>query len=203
MAVNRYGHFAAVTNVRKAGTGGVRSRGALAVDFLSAERPMLENYLEKLASSADDFDGYNFIGFDGTQLGWFNNVEGQYRLLKAGIYGLSNASLDTAWPKVMRLKDGYDTAVERSGQAEDYLFRLLEDKTLADDDSLPNTGVDLELERQLSPIFIEGDTYGTRCSTIYTLDFNRKARFIERRFSPTRVLIGETTEEFEIEVSAA
>ena len=203
MAVNRYGHFAAVTNVRKRGTGGVRSRGALAVDFLSAERPRIDTYLEHLAATANDYDGYNFIAFDGRALGWFNNVEGQHRLLSQGIYGLSNASLDTAWPKVLRLKDGYNAAIEHSGHVDDYLFGILEDKTVADDDSLPSTGVGLELERQLSPIFIEGQTYGTRCSTVYTLDRVGKARFWERRFDPSRHLLGETNEEFEIAVCAA
>jgi uncharacterized protein with NRDE domain len=38
------------------------------------------------------------------------------------------------------------------------------------DDHLPNTGVGKELERVLSPIYIASPGYGTRCSTILTID---------------------------------
>ena len=203
MAVNRYGHFAAVTNVRKITNGGSESRGKLAVDFLRAEKPDLTRYFAKLSDTADDFDGYNFIAFDGKNLGWFNNVECRHKTLHAGIYGLSNASLDTEWPKVMRLKAGYANAVEDSDRLESYLFDLLQDKTIAPDHALPETGIGQELERQLSPIFIEGHTYGTRCSTVYTLDKQGNARFVERQFNAERTQISESREEFEIEVCAA
>jgi uncharacterized protein with NRDE domain len=45
------------------------------------------------------------------------------------------------------------------------LLAMLEDRTLAPDDELPETGVGLARERALSPKFIELPEYGTRCST--------------------------------------
>ena len=196
-SVYEFGHHRGESN------GGNLSRGRLAVDFLRADKPTLSDYFEQLSSTAHEFDGYNFIGFDGKNLGWFNNVECRHKILDAGIYGLSTASLDTEWPKVMRLKAGYANAVGDSTKLESYLFDLLQDKTIAPDHALPQTGIDQELERQLSPIFIEGATYGTRCSTVYTLDKQGIARFVERQFDASRQQLVESREEFEIEVPAA
>ncbi|HYQ93095.1 MAG TPA: NRDE family protein, partial [Candidatus Competibacteraceae bacterium] len=50
------------------------------------------------------------------------------------------------------------------------LLRLLEDRRRAPDHLLPNTGVDLEWERLLSPLFIESPNYGTRSSTVLQID---------------------------------
>ena len=202
MAINRHGHFAAVTNVRKTATGGNKTRGALAVDFLNQENPDINAYLRRLKTTANEFDGYNFVGFDGRELGWFNNVDQHVRILPIGIYGLSNASLDTAWPKVTRLKTSYNQILATSANIDEPLFELLQDKKIASDESLPSTGIGLTLERQLSPIFIEGPDYGTRCSTLYTLDRRGRARYVERRFDNRRNLIGETSQEFEINLGA-
>jgi len=200
MAINRFGHFAAVTNVRKPAHGGIKSRGALAVDFLTHEAPSAGEYIDSLQKTSNDFDGYNFLAFDGATAAWFNNVETKSKTITPNVYGLSNASLDTLWPKVTRIKDGYAdiSATKDRFKFEQALFALLADEASAKDEHLPDTGVGLTLERQLSPIFIEGDTYGTRCSTIYTLSRSGQARFLERRFDQQKKFLGEVCVEFEI-----
>ena len=54
------------------------------------------------------------------------------------------------------------------GELTTALFGVLSDRILADDADLPSTGVTLEVERQLSSVFIRtpDNTYGTRCSTL-------------------------------------
>jgi uncharacterized protein with NRDE domain len=71
-----------------------------------------------------------------------------------------------------------------SGQAPDSeaLFNLLADTTPAEDEALPDTGVGLETERKLSPIFINLDGYGTRCSTVLIMNAEGKVYFAERNF---------------------
>ena len=202
LAINRAGHFAAVTNVRKPTSGRTKSRGELAVDFLIETEPRVKSYLDRLEHSAHDYNGYNFIGYDGANMAWFNNSDCLSKILPHGVYGLSNAALDTAWPKVVRLKADY---ARFSAQLEDFyenLFLLLSDRKIANDDDLPNTGIELDMERQLSPIFIEGPSYGTRCSTIFTLTHDGDVTFKERRFNANRELIGESSFEFEIELLA-
>jgi uncharacterized protein with NRDE domain len=99
------------------------------------------------------------------QLGYFSNRSQQApRLLEPGLYGLSNALLDSPWPKVeqakMQLNDWLAIADNRQP-----LAGLLSSTTLANDDLLPDTGIGLEMERVLSCQKIITPNYGTRCST--------------------------------------
>lgn len=65
--------------------------------------------------------------------------------------------------------------------AED-IFRLLADRAVVEDKLLPDTGVGIEWERILSPIFIASQTYGTRSSTVIIRDRSGNVTFIERSF---------------------
>jgi uncharacterized protein with NRDE domain len=53
------------------------------------------------------------------------------------------------------------------------------DRTPAPDTELPNTGVSLEWERWLSPMFIEAPGYGTRSSTVLLVSDAGRARMVE------------------------
>ncbi len=100
------------------------------------------------------------------------------RGLGPGVHGVSNAQLDTPWPKVEALKSRLDGALRTApGGASsdpglatlvDALFAALADCTVAADEDLPATGVPLARERSLSSAFIRmpGSNYGTRCSTL-------------------------------------
>jgi len=59
------------------------------------------------------------------------------------------------------------------------LLELLADRTLAPDSDLPRTGVPLEWERWLSPIFIDAPGYGTRSSTALRVDAGGRAWLVE------------------------
>ena len=60
---------------------------------------------------------------------------------------------------------------EARGVHEDFarLFDAFTDATPAPDAALPDTGVGIELERKLSPVFVRGEGYGTRATTIIAL----------------------------------
>lgn len=92
------------------------------------------------------------------------------RTLEAGIYGLSNAALDTPWPKTRALKEALKTAVAAPDllSLEAPLWPALANRQRASDADLPNTGVPLALEQALSSAFVDYPEYGygTRCSTV-------------------------------------
>jgi uncharacterized protein with NRDE domain len=71
------------------------------------------------------------------------------------------------------------------------LFHALSDTTVAPDALLPETGVGRELERALSPPFVAGDNYGTRCSSV-VLVAAQQVVFAERRFGPNAAPAGES-----------
>jgi uncharacterized protein with NRDE domain len=66
--------------------------------------------------------------------------------------------------------------------AEHYL-KLLQNSTKFSDIELPSTGVSMEWERALAPIFIKTPHYGTRSSTLLRVRKDGVFQMIERRFN--------------------
>jgi uncharacterized protein with NRDE domain len=65
----------------------------------------------------------------------------------------------------------------------DTLFSMLADRFIPENRELPETGVGLDWERILSPIFITSPDYGTRSSTLIFIDLNDQVTLIEKTFN--------------------
>ncbi|PSQ61580.1 MAG: hypothetical protein BRD27_03160 [Bacteroidetes bacterium QH_10_64_19] len=180
--VTRRGHWAAVTNVRdqRPRRENAPSRGHLVAEYLTDE-PSPEAYLRALEPQADDYNGFNLLVGTPTEAHYFSNRDGSFRSVPPGIHGLSNAQLDDPWPKVQRGTARME-AVLKNEVDPDRLLAILNDREPAPDDALPDTGVGLEAERMLSPPFIDGESYGTRSSTVILMDRSGTLTFVERTF---------------------
>jgi uncharacterized protein with NRDE domain len=110
-----------------------------------------------------------------------NRINAHPRSLAPGIYGLSNAFLDTPWPKVTRAVGRFACLLARRLDFEQ-LLGLMGDREIARDRELPATGVPLEWERVLSAIQIRANGYGTRTTTILAVRSDGLATFVERSF---------------------
>ncbi len=186
MGVTKNGRFAALTNVRdpKSIQPAAKSRGLIVSDFLAGSAAP-ENFIDNLKDRPSHYNGFNLIVSDGSSLCYFNSVSAQSEALRPGIYGLSNHQLDTAWPKVTRSKAALELALRENAQElETKLFAMLTDRTIAADSALPDTGVGLDKERWLSPVFISRQDYGTRCSTVLIVGASQTL-FVERSFDST------------------
>lgn len=182
LGIRRSGRWAAITNFRRpaAERKDAPSRGALVRDFLTGGTSTSE-YLEALESAGDRYNGYNLLFAAGGRIAYHSNRGASSADLPGGIHGLSNHLLDTPWPKVARGTERLSALLAPSVPLDsEALFGLLSDRTPAADDRLPDTGVGLPLERVLSPIFIEGDRYGTRCSTVLLIRRDGRVSFEER-----------------------
>ena len=191
LALTMAGRIAMLTNVRALGrsVASAPSRGAIVPDWL-ATGASAEHYWRATASRGHN--PFNLLAGDFAQQQWWwaDDQASAPRSLDAGIYGLSNAALDTPWPKVRRLKLALGEALETASSIDllqDSLFAALADRTQASDINLPDTGVGLTRERALSPAFIHTDDgqYGTRCSTLLIVERHAGtlvARVVERQF---------------------
>ena len=188
LGVTREGRFAALTNIRNPAErrSDVRSRGMLVAGFLEGAMDP-EDYVAEIGENGDDYNGYNLIVGTRDKLIWYNNRDAQDErnghALAPGIYGLSNASLDSPWPKVVRTKAQFSSLLCQ-GAPYDAYFEMLKDTTRANDCRLPKTGVDLEWERILSAVCIESPTYGTRSSTVVQLYRDHPPALIEHQLAP-------------------
>jgi uncharacterized protein with NRDE domain len=157
------GRIAALTNVRdpKRHRPEAVSRGGLATAALAG------------GAAIPGTNPYNLIAGDLVRNGWTwrNDASTHAGALPTGVHGLSNAALDTPWPKVRRLTQTLHHALgdaPDAGALSEHLFGVLSDRERAPDADLPDTGIGLERERWLSPAFIVSPDgrYGTRCSTV-------------------------------------
>ncbi|WNQ14027.1 NRDE family protein [Paenibacillus aurantius] len=182
LGVTKKGRFAALTNYRNPEEEGQgkKSRGELVADFLKGHKTP-EAFMSEAKQKRNSYPGYNLLTGDANELYYYSNVEDEVRRLEPGIYGVSNHLLDTSWPKVTHGKAGLANLLHRNDLVEQ-LFELLRNETSFPDEILPRTGVSLEWERLLSPLFVKSDGYGTRCSTILLLT-DETLEFKERTYS--------------------
>ena len=175
MGITRSGHFAALTNhrdLRRTWSGKGASRGVLV-------RQALEPDFDP--NTTGEHDGYNLLYGPWDAIRYRNNITHADIPLEPGVHGLSNALLNTPWPKVERARKAMEEAITGAQQAlTGRLFDLLTDATMAPDDALPDTGLPLEKERAISSIFIPGEAYGTRCSTVLLVGGDGTVHFEER-----------------------
>lgn len=185
LGLTRSGRISAITNYRdpRSERKDAPSRGGLVSGFLRGAMPV-EDYLAFLGREGAAYNGFNLIFGEMNRLCWFSNRGGDPQFLQPGIHGLSNHLLDTPWPKVSHGKEAVERLVITGKNIEpDVLFAILADRTIAPDPLLPETGVGIELERLLSPLFISAPTYGTRSSTVILIDREGEVTFIERSFN--------------------
>jgi uncharacterized protein with NRDE domain len=143
-------------------------------------------------------NGFNLVAGTGREAHWGSNRATAPRALETGVYGLSNAALDTPWPKVVRTKTALADWCARGDTDVEPLFELLGDRAGAPDAELPATGLTRERERLLSAPFIVSAEYGTRCSTVLTVGCDGTARFVERSFDAAGRPTGVVDERFRI-----
>lgn len=192
MGLNARGRVGMLTNVRDMSRqrADAPSRGAIVPAWLASDAGVADFWRGVAAQGHNPF---NLLcgDIDTAQWWWADDRAAAPTLLAPGLYGLSNAALDTPWPKVQRLKNAMSTAIEidtSSAALEAALFTALSDHVSVPDEALPRTGIGLERERSLAPAFIRTPDalYGTRCSTLLIVERRASGlgvHFIERQFA--------------------
>ncbi|MFZ2989193.1 NRDE family protein [Ideonella sp.] len=176
LGLTRSGKLGLLTNVRTPAVTDPQAptRGRIVIDWLTSDQPA-EMFFGRLRGAAHA--PFNLLAADlrENDWRWTSNIAEAPRPLQPGLTGLSNAALDTPWPKVQRLKQGLAEEIERvdsrTALIEALLLRLT-DEVRASDADLPATGVPMEVERMLSSIFVRSPDgrYRTRCSTVLVVE---------------------------------
>ena len=182
LGVSRGGKIAAITNFRdlSALKDPAPSRGLLVSSYLGGPLGPMD-YLESLRTRAGDYSGFNLLAGDSRGLYYFSNMGGGVQKVEAGIHGLSNAFLDTPWPKVEKGKKAFGAVIGQNDLIQnEAVFELLADSTMPPDHELPDTGVGISWERVLSPLFIRSPLYGTRSQALVLVDYADRITFVER-----------------------
>lgn len=206
LGITRSGRFAAITNCRDPARTlpAPRSRGELTLDFLAgSDSPQI--YLQAVAARADSYAGFNLLVADQHSLWYFGNHAGAAatapRALPPGLYGLSNASLDTPWPKVELGKSRLRELPDQSPDHES-LLAVVNDHQLASPEALHRQGLTGEMDQALSAQFIQAGHYGTRCSTTLWIEDGGTISWRETSYDEAGSVAGTVNEVFDLAPSA-
>jgi uncharacterized protein with NRDE domain len=196
LGIDRERRFGVVTNFRELQPArpGAPSRGELIPRYLGT-RGDAAALFAALEPQAQQYSGFNLLLTDADSLWYGSNRATPFaRPLPPGVYGLSNELLDTPWPKLERVRRGFEEwlrAPQPPAPAE--LFALLADRTPADAATRHSEGgLPREWQRALSAPFVLHPQYGTRCSTVVLLEPGGALYLAERRFDPQGEPAGES-----------
>ena len=201
LGIDRERRFGVVTNFRELqrARAGAPSRGELIPRYLGATgqagRMRAAEFFAALEPHAAAYSGFNLLLTDADSL-WYgsNRARPFARRLPPGVYGLSNELLDTPWPKLQRVRAGFESWLRQPGQAAPQeLFALLFDRTPAEAARTEDTGaLPPQWARALSAPFVLHPQYGTRCSTLVLLHGDGRLYLAEHRFNSDGSGVGET-----------
>jgi uncharacterized protein with NRDE domain len=185
LGLSRRGRFAALTNFRRgAAHAGARSRGEVVLEYLRSSMSP-GSYVSQLASYADQFAGFSVIVGDlEHDPYYFSNRDDVVQPLKPGLYGLGNDHLDVPWPKVTLAKQRIGALLAGERLRPEQLCDAMDDRSRPADALLPDTGIGIERERLLAPMFVAGEHYGTRAVTAVLIDTHTRAVLHERSYGP-------------------
>ena len=199
LGVAEQGRFAALTNIRDMSLPlGAQSRGALVSDYLASQQTP-QAYLQQVATQVRQYSGFNLLIGDLHSIWYLSSTQPRPIRLNPGVYGLCNGSLDTPWPKLVRARSLFSERLKASDQS---LFELMQDEQRAADDQLPDTGVGLPMERMLSSLFIRGETYGTRATSLLRRFADGSMSLAERSYTVNGHYLGQIQVELPVSLHA-
>ncbi len=185
LGVHKDGRWGALTNYRDPSIQkeDPPSRGELVLDYLKSKKSGMD-YLQEVTLKAEEYNGFNLLLWDSQGFYHYSNQNKRVTNISGGIHGISNALLDTPWPKLTSANRQLEHIISQESFDKEQLFELLADDTKAPEEQLPVTGIPKDLEKAVSSIFIKTENYGSRCSTVLLIDKEGNIDFTERRFEP-------------------
>ncbi|KAK1440882.1 hypothetical protein QVD17_06715 [Tagetes erecta] len=193
LASSREGRVAFITNVREATQiSAAKSRGDLPVRFLQSNKNPME-FAEEISKEADQYNGFNLLIADilsMTMVYVTNRLKGDNCYISTvppGVHVLSNASLDSPWPKAQRLEHGFRDLLNEYGAGEIPIKEMVDKlmgNTIKDDISMLPRIYNSEFEYQLSSVFVNTVStkgrYGTRSTSALAVKVNSEVFFYEK-----------------------
>lgn len=182
IAFGKNQQFAAVTNYRdpKNINPTAPSRGAIPVGLIKNQPIDFKQYVNDNKANWKEMNGFNLVYHNGNETFYYSNISEEVKNLEDGIYAISNAFIDTSWPKTIAVKSKLQQEISNKNISVDHLLQILNDSNKYPTDQLPNTGVGLEMEKVLSPICIQTPLYGTRVNTVFLKHKDGRAQVVER-----------------------
>lgn len=188
LGVRRDGRFAVVLNGRNGAEpppSTPRSRGELVTRWLTPPAPQAAT-LQREAPAYADF--HCLVG-DGEAIHFLSRSQSVAQVATTPV-ACGNYGIEAAGPRVERAASAITAACAGSTDPVADLFAALADRSAPVAEVAADAPIGMGDTR---PVFIAGERFGTRCSSVVVIDPGRRGAFHERRFDDQARLVGERT----------
>ncbi len=185
LGVSEKGRIAALTNFRDINSikENAPSRGDIVKGILTTTASVPQ-FFEQLMHNAHNYNGFNLLAGTPDEFYYYSSVKNSYRKLLPGVYSISNAHLESNWPKSDWAEEEFTKILNTDARTNELFFDMLKNSKTYPIGILPKTGLPENMEVAVSAVFIKTENYGTRCSTLIKRNSCGTTYFEERTYNP-------------------
>jgi len=194
LAVSNDGRFAVLTNFKELANGNepLKSRGELVSNYITSKGVSSKEYLENIKER--NYAGFNLLLGDKEGIHYISNRNEGIEKLEPGIHALGNLLLNTKTKKSIKIKNQFKELLQANPN-EDVLLEFMRGDS-GDLSNLDMAGFKETEHEEIPYRFIKSNVYGTRCTTLLTIDPNGKYKITEQNYSKK----GNKTEKISYEI---
>ena len=196
LAVSDDGRFAAITNYKELVNGKVdlKTRGELVSNYITSKGLSSLDYLENIKGI--NYAGFNLLLGDKEGIHYFSNRTEEIDKLEPGIHAVGNLLLNSQTKKSIKVKNQFKELLQTNPD-EDALLEFMKDDS--GDLSDFNMAGFKETEHEEIPYrFIKSNYYGTRNTTIITINETGEYKISEQNFSENGKKLEKTSFQFKL-----
>ena len=182
LGVSKDGRFATITNFKEnlEDKETLKSRGHLVTNFLLYKDLLAKSYLKDIKK--EEYAGFNLILLDREGVHYFSNRTLKKNDLENGSHVMGNSLLNSNTPKINKAKSEFDALTKKPLVEENSLMDFMQ----SDSGDLSNFNKQRFIETEDKDIpyrFIKSNIYGTRCTTLFSIDQTGQYKITEQTYS--------------------
>ena len=195
LGVSKDGRFATITNFKEnlEDKEALKSRGHLVTNFLLNKDLLAKSYLKDIKK--EEYAGFNLILLDREGVHYFSNRTLKKNDLENGSHVMGNSLLNSNTPKINKAKSEFDALTKKPLVEENSLMDFMQ----SDSGDLSNFNKQRFIETEDKDIpyrFIKSNIYGTRCTTLFSIDQTGLYKITEQIYSYGGKEVGKSSFEF-------
>ena len=196
LAISDDGRFATITNYKEPANGNtdLKSRGELVSNYITSKEVTSSEYLENIKGK--NYAGFNLLLGDKEGIHYFSNRTEEVDKLEPGIHAVGNLLLNSQTKKYIKVKNQFKELLQTNPD-EDGLLEFMKGDS-GDLSDLDMAGFKETEHEEIPYRFIKSDYYGTRNTTIITINETGEYKISEQNFSENGKKLEKTSFQFKL-----
>jgi len=196
LAVSDDGRFAAITNYKELinGKADLKTRGELVSNYITSKGLSSIDYLENIKGI--NYAGFNLLLGDKEGIHYFSNRTEEIDKLEPGIHAVGNLLLNSQTKKSIKVKNQFKELLQTNPDEVALMEFMKQDS--GDLSDLDMAGFKETEHEEIPYRFIKSDYYGTRNTTIITINETGEYKISEQNFSENGKKLEKTSFQFKL-----